>query len=192
MAPLIQNQCFPISVASEEMTIANSPVFIHMSTASLHNGDELHDQLREDKQTDAAIERSDDLLITSPYHELSHLLDLKTLEVPSQLLAKALTVFKPIREDYALAPYTESFNWQGVVDYLRNLTNAEDYQWQKSEFFVVAFRSRLNLHVDLQRLHKLDMLSHEEATASGGLLKYWYGTRNENGENLATCRFLTS
>jgi hypothetical protein len=185
MAPLIGNECFPVSV-TKEITIADSPVFIHLG-----GEDGLHDQLQEDI-IDSTVERSDDLLITSPYDEISHLLDLKTLEVPSRLLAKALTILEPIREDYAIAPYTESFNWQGIVDYLRNLANEEGYQWPKSEFFLVAFRSRLNLHVDLQRLYELDMRSHEEATVSGGLLKYWYGTRNENGENLATCRFLLS
>lgn len=48
---------------------------------------------------------SDDRLIVSPYNDEPHLLDLKRYDVATQLLAKALTIFKPIREDYATAPY---------------------------------------------------------------------------------------
>ncbi|KAK9312806.1 hypothetical protein V1522DRAFT_255216 [Lipomyces starkeyi] len=130
---------------------------------------------------------SDDRLIASPYNDELHLLDLRRLNTPNQLLAKALTILKPIREDYATAPYIESFNWQEVIDFLRDLAAAESYHWKKQKFYVVTFRSKLYPDIDLQRLHDLDAHSHQEAMASGGLLKYWFGTKNQSHQNLATC-----
>lgn len=131
---------------------------------------------------------SDDRLIASPYNDPGNLLDLKRLETPYQLLAKALTILKPIRDDYAVAPYIESFNWQAVVDFLRDLSIAEGYQWKKQRFYVVTFRSTLKPVIDNQRLHDLDYHSHQEAMASGGLLKYWFGDKSEKHQNLATCK----
>ncbi|KAK9327040.1 hypothetical protein V1520DRAFT_84581 [Lipomyces starkeyi] len=130
---------------------------------------------------------SDGRLIASPYNDELHLLDLRRLDTPNQLLAMALTILKPIREDYATAPYIESFNWQAVIDFLRDLAAAESYQWKKQKFYVVTFRSKLNPDIDLQRLHDLDAHSHQEAMASGGLLKYWFGTKNQSHQNLSTC-----
>lgn len=135
------------------------------------------------------IVKSDDRLIASPYNDPPHLLDLKTLDTPNRLLAKALTVLKPTRDDYATAPYAESFNWQEVVDLLPKFPDANGYPWQRQEFYVVVFRSRLRPDANVQLLQVLDIHSHREATASGGLLKYWFGNRNENNENLATCKF---
>lgn len=131
---------------------------------------------------------SDNRLIASPYNEPPNLLDLRRLDTPNQLLAKALTIFKPVRDDYAVAPYVESFNWQAVVEFLRDLSIAEGYQWKKQRFYAVTFRSTLKPDVDLQRLHDLDYYSHQEATASGGLLKYWFGAKDGQHQNLATCK----
>jgi hypothetical protein len=36
-------------------------------------------------------------------------------------------------------------------------------------------------------LFELDAFSHQEAMASGGLLKYWYGVKDQSRRNLATC-----
>jgi hypothetical protein len=133
------------------------------------------------------IATSDDLLIVSPYNEPLHLLDLKALDIPNRLLAKALTLLKPIRDDYATADYNESFNWQSVVDFVGELADAEGHDWKKQSFYVVVFRSCLQPTADGSRLHDLDSHSHIEAMASGGLLKYWFGTKDENHQNLATC-----
>ncbi|KAK9376700.1 uncharacterized protein V1513DRAFT_375411 [Lipomyces chichibuensis] len=144
-------------------------------------------QLQFGKRRHEKAATSDDRLIASPYNDELHLLDLRRLDTPNQLLAKALTILKPIREDYATAPYIESFNWQAVIDFLRDLAVAEGYRWKKQKFYVVTFRSKLYPDIDLQRLHDLDVLSHQEAVASGGLLKYWFGTKNQSHQNLATC-----
>lgn len=144
-------------------------------------------QLQFGGQRHEQVVTSDDRLIASPYNEPLNLLDLRRLDTPNQLLAKALTILKPVRDDYATAEYTESFNWQAVVDFLRDLSAAEGYRWKKQKFYVVTFRSQLQPVIDEQRLNDLDYYSHQEAIASGGLLKYWFGTKNEKHQNLATC-----
>lgn len=143
-------------------------------------------QLRLD-QDQSENDTQENLLITSPYNSPDHLLDLTTLDTPNQLLAKALTIFAPIRPDYATAPYLESFNWSAVFELLRELSEAEGYHWTQQRFYVVAFRSRLFANVDLERLGELDAYSHQEATKSRGLLKYWFGRKNADHRNLATC-----
>ncbi|OCL03932.1 hypothetical protein AOQ84DRAFT_133773 [Glonium stellatum] len=127
------------------------------------------------------------LLVSSPYNEEHHLLDLTTLDLPNRLFAKALSMLQPIRPDYATAAYVESLNWATVLNTLRNLCATEGYKWTAYSFYVVIFRSKLKPVIDADLLGKLDFYSHREATESGGLLKYWFGTPNEGRRNLATC-----
>ncbi|EME78742.1 uncharacterized protein MYCFIDRAFT_100958, partial [Pseudocercospora fijiensis CIRAD86] len=126
-------------------------------------------------------------LVSSPYSDFVNQLDLQALETPYKLFAFALGALEPIRGDYATAPYLESFNWPDVFALLRHLCVQTGYQWQKRAFYTVIFRSTLQPGVDRDRLGLLDKKSHEEACASGGLLKYWFGTCDEERRNLATC-----
>ncbi|KAF9887551.1 hypothetical protein FE257_010129 [Aspergillus nanangensis] len=126
-------------------------------------------------------------LVTSPYTTSAHLLDLSRLDKPSQLLARALAILQPVRDDYATAPYVDSFNWPAVLELLQALSCAEAYSWTERRFYVILFRSRLKSTADRDYLHELDAESHREAVDSGGLLKYWFGSANANRENLATC-----
>ncbi|TIA16624.1 hypothetical protein D6C81_05887 [Aureobasidium pullulans] len=130
---------------------------------------------------------SNSLLVVSPYTTAQHLLDLNRYDTASQLFAKALTILRPTRDDYATTEYTSTFNFQEVVDTLKGLARAESHTWQKKEFYVISFRSQLKHEVDGERLFQLDAFSHQEAMASGGLLKYWYGVKDEDRRNLATC-----
>ncbi|KAH0563352.1 hypothetical protein GP486_002087 [Trichoglossum hirsutum] len=114
---------------------------------------------------------SENLLVVSPYVERAHLLDLNTLDKPNRLLAKAMTVMKPVRDDYATAPYKETFNWGHIVETLRGLATAESYDWRRCVFYVVAFRSQSRPEIDRTHLGLMDEKSHEEAMESGGLLK---------------------
>jgi hypothetical protein len=57
---------------------------------------------------------------------------------------------------------------------------------------VVIFRSKRKEVVDKYLLHVLDQQSHIEATASGGLLKYWFGDPNPERRNVATCKRIIS
>ncbi|KAL2872086.1 uncharacterized protein BJX67DRAFT_376930 [Aspergillus lucknowensis] len=127
------------------------------------------------------------LLVSSPYTTPDHLLDLSTLNTANRILALALTILAPIRTDYATAPYLESFNWPAVFAKVHELARAEEHRWTRQSFYVVAFRSILRADANGDRLHLLDERSHAEAVQSGGLLKYWFGVKNERRENLATC-----
>ncbi|KAG9524267.1 hypothetical protein KCV07_g1916, partial [Aureobasidium melanogenum] len=129
----------------------------------------------------------DRFLVVSPYTSPPHLLDLARYSRASQLFANALTFFQPVRENYATAEYTKSFNFAQVMETLKFLSREEGYTWKKTEFYVVNFRSKLSPDADPEKLFQLDAYSHQEAMASGGLLKYWYGVKDQDRRNLATC-----
>jgi hypothetical protein len=135
----------------------------------------------------AAIDLNATHLISSPYPDLANQLHLKDLEQPFRLFAFALSILRPIRDDYATAPYLESFNWHEVFALLRSLCEQTGFEWKEFGFYVVIFRSKLLKDADRERLGLLDQKSHEEACASGGLLKYWFGSTDEKRRNLATC-----
>ena len=127
-------------------------------------------------------------LISSPYTNIENQLDLQTLELHDRLFALALTEMQPTRPDYATAPWTSTFNWPVVFDALRKSCQAAGVQWQCREYYVVIFRSKLQVGANRTRLGLLDQKSHGEACASGGLLKYWFGTTDAERQNVATCK----
>ena len=131
----------------------------------------------------------EDHIKASPYIDTGNLLDLRRLSTPNRFLALALTFLEPTREDYATAPYLDSFNWHIVFHMLRHLCRAADFEWHEQEFHIVIFRSVLKEGADRKRLGVLDQNSHAEACASGGLLKYWFGKPDDKNRNLATCTF---
>lgn len=124
---------------------------------------------------------------SSPYDDPVNFLSLQDLSPQERLLAIAMTEFNSTRPDYATAPYMESFNWPAVMSTLRQLCKREGITFQREEFYLVIFRSKLHPTTDLIRLGELDKNSHEEACASGGLLHYWFGSCNDEMRNLATC-----
>lgn len=128
-------------------------------------------------------------LIASPYNDPSHLLDISALDHQDRIFALALTYLKPIRNDYATAAYTESFNWDEVFSLVKSFSEAENRPWKAQSYYVVIFRSILLPDADGDRLYALDAHSHREAIASGGLLKYWFGSKNAERRNLATCEY---
>ncbi|USW56788.1 hypothetical protein Slin15195_G101070 [Septoria linicola] len=134
-----------------------------------------------------AIDLNASRLVSSPYANIENQLVLEDVETPYRLFAFALTALKPIRDDYATAPYLESFNWPEVFELLRELCKQVDFEWKELKFYTVIFRSVLLPGIDRDRLGLLDQKSHEEACASGGLLKYWFGSCDGDLRNLATC-----
>jgi hypothetical protein len=130
-------------------------------------------------------------LITSPYNSPEHLQDLTRLTLEYRIFSLALSVMRPIRDDYATAEYLESFNWDEVLGYVRRLSAVAGVSWKSKEFYAVIFRSRLKPEADRDLLGELDSGSHAEAVESGGLLKYWFGTATDERYNLATCKFST-
>ncbi|KAI4129451.1 MAG: hypothetical protein LQ338_002232 [Usnochroma carphineum] len=138
-----------------------------------------------DRYTRAADE--EDLLVVSPYTSRPHLLDLTTLTRSQVYLAKALTIFSPVTNAYATATYTKAFNWDIVFSSLAAAVKTDGFDWTEQVFYIVVFRSQVPPSTDRSHLAELDERAHVEAMRSGGLLKYWFGTPDANGRNLATC-----
>jgi hypothetical protein len=126
-------------------------------------------------------------LISSPYNNPGHYLDLTTIPLPSLFLAKALTALQPVTADYATAVYTDALNFDRVLAVLQRLVHSAAFDWKETHFYVVVFQSRLKEGIDQDWLYKLDYESHREACESGGLLKYWFGRADGERRNLATC-----
>jgi hypothetical protein len=142
----------------------------------------------------AAPPQNYDLLQASPYSDREHLLDLTTLAKSLQLFAEALTAMRWITPEFATAPYHKAFNWDSIADIFSRAMRAErpGETLESLHFYVIVFRSRVNKHADRQLLGELDKAAHLEAVEGGGLLKYWFGTPNEVGRNLATCKYSSS
>lgn len=132
-----------------------------------------------------------ELLQASPYSDREHLLDLATIDKPLQLFAEALTAMWWITPEFATAPYHKAFNWDSITDIFSRAMRAEqpDHALESLHFYVIVFRSRVNKHADIELLGELDKAAHLEAVEGGGLLKYWFGSPNEVGRNLATCKY---
>ena len=110
-------------------------------------------------------------LVQSPYTEQEHLLDLETLDNENALLARALGRFQVLRDDYATASYTESFNWSEVIEEVKRLAVESGKGFKETSFYIVAFRSRIKKTTEYADLGRLDKGAHAEAVASGGFLK---------------------
>ncbi|TQS32113.1 hypothetical protein Golomagni_07582 [Golovinomyces magnicellulatus] len=126
-------------------------------------------------------------LIQSPYTEIEHQLDLDTIDHENELLARALVNLRNTRDDYATAPYVESFNWTDVLTEVQRLARASSKPFHRSSFYIVAFRSQIKPSTDYSHLGDLDKGAHREAVESGGFLKYWFGAPDSELRNLATC-----
>ncbi|EGX90826.1 UPF0643 protein [Cordyceps militaris CM01] len=111
-------------------------------------------------------------IVQSPYTELKHQLDLTKLDYENALLAKALSTLDATRQDYAVASYTESFNWTDVSARLKALVSIYGQRYQDATFYIVAFRSQIKPSTDYSHLGELDKAAHLEAIESGGFLKY--------------------
>lgn len=110
-------------------------------------------------------------LVTSPYTEKEHRLDLRSVGIENALLARALVHMKSVRPDYATAAYTETFNWSDVMGELRGLLSETGHKWKETSFYIVAFRSQIPPSTVYAELGQLDKAAHAEAVASGGFLK---------------------
>ncbi|KAG8414820.1 hypothetical protein J3458_008728 [Metarhizium acridum] len=111
-------------------------------------------------------------IVQSPYVDAEHLLDLESLDNENAFISLALARLRAVREDYATAPYTESFNWPEVLDELKQLVKTSGKGFKETSFYIVAFRSQIKPSTDYSHLGELDKAAHAEAIASGGFLKY--------------------
>lgn len=110
-------------------------------------------------------------LVASPYTEQEHLLDLESLDTENQLLGEALQGMKAVTEGYATRPYVESFNWEELIDRVRELATARQHSFKETSWYIVAFRSQIKPTTVYPDLGALDKAAHAEAMASGGFLK---------------------
>jgi hypothetical protein len=83
---------------------------------------------------------------------------------------------RPIREDHAVAPILDSFNWSEC------LRGVDEVDW-----YVVAFRSVRAANADDALLYELDERAHEEAISHTGLLHYFGGELDAGRRCLSFC-----
>jgi hypothetical protein len=182
------------SETPESDTLVLNPAFITQEFDLLRFSAAAFDQLPKStgdgaiKTPSSSSPAYSSLLISSPYNNPGHYLDLSTLTTPSLLFAKALTALAPNSSDYATALYTEALNFDRVFNLLQGLSVEAGFEYPETQFYVVVFRSMLKEGIDQDWLYKLDYESHREACESGGLLKYWFGRANAERRNLATCK----
>jgi len=151
---------------------------------------ELHDTICPTKPSiKASSDVSNRFLVASPYTAPAHLLDLSTVDRPQQLMVKALVSMRALTPAYAVAPYPDAFNWDEVVSQLSRLASEDEEGsiFPETSFYIIVFRSRIAPTTSRPHLGELDAEAHREAMVSGGLLKYWFGTPDQDGRNLATC-----
>jgi hypothetical protein len=86
----------------------------------------------------------------------------------------------PKHPDYATRPIQTGFDWSAL--------NGCSF----GRLYLVVFRSVRRPDADLVLLREHDDRAYEEALRSGGLLRYFKGNANEQGECLSFCLWETS
>ena len=86
----------------------------------------------------------------------------------------------PKHPDYATRPIQTGFDWSAL------------YGCSFDQLYLVVFRSVRRPDADLALLREHDDRAYEEALRSGGLLRYFKGHANEQGECLSFCLWETN
>jgi hypothetical protein len=94
-------------------------------------------------------------------------------------LYEACQQISPRHPDYATLSIEDGFDWSSLSCCLFE------------KLYLVVFRSLRRPEVDLDLLSEHDDRAFEEALASGGLLRYFKGNANEQGECLSFCLWQT-
>jgi hypothetical protein len=87
-----------------------------------------------------------------------------------------LSGLRATRDDYAVAPIIDSFNWPECL-------RAVD----RADWYIVAFRSRRAPGADDALLTELDERAHDEAIAHTGLIHYFAGELDAERRCLSFC-----
>jgi hypothetical protein len=101
-----------------------------------------------------------------------------TLDLTADLY-EACQQISPTHPDYATLPIEHGFDWSSLSCCLFD------------RLYLVAFRSVWQPEADLDLLREHDDRAFEEALESGGLLRYFQGHANEQGECLSFCLWET-
>ncbi|KAJ2358792.1 hypothetical protein GGF43_000577 [Coemansia sp. RSA 2618] len=111
-----------------------------------------------------------------------------------EVMRIALKRLNPIRSDFRLADYAQSFNWDQVTQEFRTqlhnnreldgLPARADYEW-----YAVVFRSKRRADCSNADLFEADERAYTEAfeSTNGALLVYWFTGLDEDHNCLATC-----
>ena len=83
---------------------------------------------------------------------------------------------KPLLSNYQILPIETTFDWNNLFKNIDGET-----------FFLVVFRSKARKNTDRKLLHEYDKRALIEAEKAGGLIYYFSGEINENGECLSWC-----
>ena len=86
----------------------------------------------------------------------------------------------PKHPDYTTRPIQTGFDWSAL------------YGCSFGQLYLVVFRSVRRPDADLALLREHDDRAYEEALRSGGLLRYFKGHANEQGECISFCLWETS
>ncbi|KAJ2838834.1 hypothetical protein FBU31_000828 [Coemansia sp. 'formosensis'] len=114
----------------------------------------------------------------------------KTLEDES--LRQALNLLAPIRDDFRLADYATSFNWDKIsTEFGTQMLKHQELPPRSGavSWYAVVFRSKRRTDCNNVDLFEADRLAYNEAftTTNGSLLKYWYTDLDAENNCLATC-----
>ena len=99
---------------------------------------------------------------------------------PEADLHESCLRISPKHPDYATRPIQTGFDWSPL------------YGCSFDQLYLVVFRSVRRPDADLVLLREHDDRAYEEAVRSGGLLRYFKGHANEQGECLSFCLWETS
>ena len=100
------------------------------------------------------------------------------LDLTADLHESCLQI-SPRHSDYATLSIQEGFDWSSLSG------------CSFDELYLVVFRSVRRPDADLALLREHDDRAYEEALRSGGLLRYFKGHANEQGECLSFCLWRT-
>jgi len=92
---------------------------------------------------------------------------------------EACQQISPRHEDYAILPIEDAFDWSSL--------SFCDFE----QLYLVVFRSLRRPEADLDLLCEHDDRAYEEASAAGGLLRYFKGHVNERDACLSFCLWET-
>ena len=96
------------------------------------------------------------------------------------LLHRGCQRISPTYSDYAARPIQDGFSWSSSLA-----------GCPFERLYLVVFRSVRRPDADLDLLREHDDRAYEEALRSGGLLRYFKGYANEQGECLSFCLWET-
>lgn len=86
---------------------------------------------------------SEDCIISSPYLDSNHLLNIKDLAEPFRIIALALQKFEPIDDQYASLRYDAAFDLERIRKWINEHVKVNGVKFPETSAYIIAFRSIL-------------------------------------------------